>query len=388
MRGWAIGLGVLALSSAAQAAQDEEYLLGDVGVRIELPGGWQMLRWSDWDFKAESDDSRVMLFAWATPIQTPVEQGDLKAWAGVHVAKAEEFGGAGATVAETRLAVMPWGPTARSHVTFSFGEKGDGDLYGATMAVDGQMFHLATVSIRALHGRAEKGLDQVLDALDVRSKPAETPFGAIVEASGVRTELPGSWRVPLPREAATVNKALTALGLEDLDACWTALQPRPGTDPDVMATCPAAMQLGVVDAFSFRDQEAALRARLFGGATVPLAERLDLDGRTGLLFAPELSDRVVMLAVAPYDQGASLTWLEGSAGTRDVQAGSIRAALANTTWSGPHPVQPAEWVSYYLTYRPTSPVVWGPVLALLALLGLVVRAIGFGRKGYQDALDD
>ena len=46
-------IGLLCGPSFAQDVEDEapKYLLGDLGVRVDLPSGWNVTRWSDWDLK-------------------------------------------------------------------------------------------------------------------------------------------------------------------------------------------------------------------------------------------------------------------------------------------------------------------------------------------------
>ena len=71
------------IAAPAHAEDAPEFLLGDLGVRIDLPRSWRMTRWSDWDFNAELKRGRdtVLLFAWATPVQTAATAGSrLLAW--------------------------------------------------------------------------------------------------------------------------------------------------------------------------------------------------------------------------------------------------------------------------------------------------------------------
>src|SRR5690606_14578172 len=89
-------------AAVAAATEAPEYLLGDLGVRVDLPRGWKMLRWSDWDFKAETQDGGVMLFAWGTPYQVPVE-GEAADWAPVYEAKVKELGGDAPKLVASRI---------------------------------------------------------------------------------------------------------------------------------------------------------------------------------------------------------------------------------------------------------------------------------------------
>ena len=40
------------LGTAAPTAHAEPFLMNDVGGTLTLPAGFEMVRWSDWDFKA------------------------------------------------------------------------------------------------------------------------------------------------------------------------------------------------------------------------------------------------------------------------------------------------------------------------------------------------
>src|SRR5688572_2062653 len=97
--------GLLLLSSGDARADAPEFLLGDLGVRLDLPAGsWRMTRWSDWDFKAEGRDGAMLLFAWATPVQTPVVEGpDAAGWSRVFEAKVEELQGIDAKVTASKV---------------------------------------------------------------------------------------------------------------------------------------------------------------------------------------------------------------------------------------------------------------------------------------------
>ena len=64
------------VASAEDGSQAPEFLLGDVGVRVDLPAGWKMTRWSDWDLQAEKPDEKLILFAWQTPLQVEPTEAD------------------------------------------------------------------------------------------------------------------------------------------------------------------------------------------------------------------------------------------------------------------------------------------------------------------------
>ena len=47
----------------------EPYLMNDVGGTLITPRGWEMTRWSDWDFKAKGANSTIMYKLWLKPYQ-------------------------------------------------------------------------------------------------------------------------------------------------------------------------------------------------------------------------------------------------------------------------------------------------------------------------------
>lgn len=369
---------IAAPAAFAAATEAPEYLLGDLGVRVDLPRGWKMLRWSDWDFKAETQDGGVMLFAWGTPYQVPVE-GEAADWAPVYEAKVKELGGDAPKLVASRIRKEGGRAVAALDLGFTFGGGGaEGVLYGGTITVAGQNFHLATVTAKVNAARAEKARDEILERLDVREEgePLKTVAHGVLSASGIETKLPDGWREPTPPELGEVTKRVAVLGLSDLSKCWIAMRPRPVLEPDVMVTCPAGLQLGIVDDYSFGGVEPVVREAVFGKAPVPPGEKLELSDRLGFLFDPRLDAQGLAVAVVPYDQGIARTWALGRPGD-DTLVDSVRAAALASTWSGPHPVTPADQASYYLTYRPTHPVVLGSGLVGVLLVGGVLGGAGF-----------
>ena len=65
--------------------EPEEFLLGDLGVWVDLPDTWKMTRWSDWDFEAKSD-SVPLLWVWSTDLQAEIGE-DPAVWLPIHEEK-------------------------------------------------------------------------------------------------------------------------------------------------------------------------------------------------------------------------------------------------------------------------------------------------------------
>lgn len=375
------------------AGANEEFLLGDVGVRIDLPAGWNMLRWSDWDFKAESADGQLKLFAWATPVQQELVEADVDGFVGVHRAKVEELHGSDPAVRSAVLEEVAGRRVVRSEIEFTYTGDLRGVLVSATVPVEGQMFHVSLLTAKARSARANEAMSRLLEALDVQKAPAPVEANAAVQVEGMSTRLPDGWRIPRPNEQEALKKAAQLVGVEDLAPCWSAIHPRAGVEPDVMFSCPGGpvmgIGLGLADAASFAEVEQGLRPRLFGEAPVPPAEMVPLEGRVGFLYAPDLgADRALRMGVAAYGAGLARVWAHGKAEAAEELSVAVRAALTSASLEGEYPVTVGERFSYAAAYNPSSPLVLGPVLALLLMVGGGIYLATAGRRSPEVDLSD
>ncbi|MCB9797420.1 MAG: hypothetical protein H6741_32420, partial [Alphaproteobacteria bacterium] len=160
----------------------------------------------------------------------------------------------------------------------------------------------------------------------------------------------------------------------------------------LLMSCKYELWTGVVDDYSWAGWESYIRDHFFGDLTVAPADKIQVspDGRDGFLYAlPDNGDRAIRMAVAPYDQGHVLTYAIGRAGDTGTLDGAIRASMVSTEFTdeggGAHPVGAYQWIDYYWNYRRSSPVVWGPAVLLLGLIGLIVVKV---RGGSKPAWDD
>jgi hypothetical protein len=186
----------------------------------------------------------------------------------------------------------------------------------------------------------------------------------------VETTLPDDFRPPLEAEQDAVAAVVEKLQILDLVGCSTAIRPVAGTEPDVLVTCSQPLQLGVVDSYSFDDADRAVREKTFGSkAEVPPAESVALNDRMAFLYTPREGFAV---GVVPHDGGVARFWALGR--PEGELPETVRAAMRSSTFSGAHPASFGEQVSYWVSYRPFSPAVLCPALALLGLLG----GLGFG----------
>jgi hypothetical protein len=379
----------------AQAEEkDDEYLLGDLGVRVDLPKSWKMLRWSDWDFRAEPADGKMQLYVWATPVQQAIVEDDLTAWSAVHLAKVETLNGTDAALAASTLVDVGGRKAGRFDVAFRFGGKSDALLIGASVPVEGQTVHLAVLTATVRAAQAQRAMTGVLERLDVRKPPAEIAWGGSVTAQGVSTTLPQGWRTPMEQELALVQEIGAALGMakaldvEDMNVCWTALRPQAGTEPEVMFTCPGAaimdIGLGLADEASFEQVESELRSAWFGAAEVPAATRVDMADRTGFVYASNRGSRGLVMGLVGYGDGLSHTWASGSPENVGSISTSVADAMRGSTYEGTFPVTVSERFLYAMSYNPTSPLVMGPAALLLGVLGGGVYLATRKRDPYAD----
>jgi hypothetical protein len=373
------------VASAEDGSQAPEFLLGDVGVRVDLPAGWKMTRWSDWDLQAEKPDEKLILFAWQTPLQVEPTEADLAGWGELYVAKAESLNGRNPTLVGTRIARHANLPAVVGEVAFTF----DGDL-PMTMAVVsvpvlGADFHLAVVTLTS---RAKEGRETVAalaDRLDVQRPPAPAETGPFT-AAGVQVTLPEGFRKPVASELPVVAKRLATVGEDDLTDCVLGVLPRAAHPPEVLATCPVkAMWVGQLDTHSFAGIEAELRPRMFGSAPVPAAAEVALADRTALHYTLDTGTEFVHVGVAPYDLGLSRTWVIGPKADEARLSAATDAVLRTMTFSGPHPVTLLDRANY-LVYRPAwlAGVVGVAVVLVGGLLGGVVAMTRRGGRKYED----
>jgi hypothetical protein len=378
----------LMIASVGVAAEEApEFLLGDLGVRIDLPEDWEMSMWSDWDFKAETSDSKVYMTAWATPTQlTPVAE-NISGWLPFFEEKVTELGGTSAVVKSSRVDDVKGVPVARYELNFNF-EKLGMVMLGSTHEVSGKMFHMVAVTAEVRQARAEEAMEHFVGKLDVQTGPADVAWNATVDTNGISYTLPDGWRLPLENELGTAMTRAQALGIDDLEPCSVAMRAQPSGEPDVMVTCQGGMWLGVVDEYTFSATDETLRQRLFGSVPVQPAESLELSDRLAFIYDVDLPDRTLLMGVAPYDKGLARTWILGGRDNQESLKTALDGVLLSSTFSGAHPAGLGERVSYYVTYRPTSPVVLGTGAGVLGVCGGIgFMLFGRGRKSEFDDLD-
>ncbi|MDP2308166.1 MAG: hypothetical protein Q8P18_19255 [Pseudomonadota bacterium] len=371
---------LLAALLALSPARADVFALADAGITLDVPAGWEMTRWSDWDWKGKTGDGAVAVEVWYTPFQVPITKEAAERWAGLYGDKLDDMRAVGVLRDTVSLADVGGRPTARTTMHFAF-EKGGpkGVMVVAAFPVEGKVMHVAMLAAAPNASRATAALDTVLARLSVQKPAAEILAlgGPATTALGFGATLPGGWRRPLPIEEPEADKALAAIGVgpKDPSACLRAIRPSPSGEVDLILFCGESWKMGILDEDSFLVEEDLLKKRFFGKAAdkVPVALKLERNDRLGILLAPDVSGKALRIAAIPYDRGTIVAWGVGEPDSAAELESAIRATSASFTFDGPdggasiHEV--GEWVVHTLSYRPWHPAVIAAGALFLAVLG-------------------
>ncbi len=384
----------LALGSPAVARADEGddgYAMNDVGGTLHLPRGWEMQTWADWEFKAKSRDG-VLMRVYLTAFQVDPDAAAAAAFATSTQERLTKDGGVDfkEVVSEVGEAALMDGktvPAVRISMQFTFEkQKTGGVVYAAAFTGKGQVIHVETITASRQARKAAAALDALLAGFQLDKLPEQTEGPRVAsEDAGFAFTAPQGWRAPVTAELGAVRAITAKVGEEKLDPklCAVAIHPVAVGDPDVIFACEVYAFPGPVDDYSFEGEEAELHDRYFGRSDKPVdpAEKLTMGDRLGFLYTPPVAGHPVRLALAPYDKGMVQLW--GMGGTMDDAAldEAVRAAAGSTEYTHEGGGQPIiamdKRVSYYLKYRPTSPLVLGPAALLVLLVG---GGVAMGRK--------
>lgn len=375
------------LASAPARAEDEKYLLGDFGVRLQLGDDWSNTAWSDWAFDGNKNDRTQLLYVWGEEVQVGLKAEDLDAWSKVYLEKIDALKGRNGTVRTKEIREIGGHPVARFELDYAMGDAPYA-MSGGTFPVEGQMVHVALVSFGAKAAEGAKALDVILAASEYRKPPAVFADGAEVSASGISAKLPAGWHAPLEVELPKLTVPARGFGIEALDGCWSAIRGRANGEPDVLVACPGKVNLGVVDDFSFEGVDGQIRERFFKGVPVRGVEKIvSQDGHLGFLYTFDVAAGALVAGIVPYGEGVARVYAYDPADQGAGLDGIVRELLTNGTFAGQHPAGFGQYFTYYLKYRPFSPMVIGPVLVLLglfALLGNMIRKSGGGGPKHDD----
>jgi hypothetical protein len=375
-------LSALLLWVGLAAAEDApRFLLQDAGVRVDLPDGWMATRWTPEALEADGPHGKLIVgFA---PGQAQIVSTDLPAWTKVFERTAETYKGRDLTVRSTDVLAVAGQDVAR--VDLSFKESGKkGVLAGAVVPASGRVIYLSLIGLADQAAWLDSTLDGIVARLEVK-EPAAALAPAELSTPGITTRLPAGWHAPVGPEAAVVAEVAGMVGSPELPGCWSAVRARPGMKPDVALACSSVLPLGVVDELSFADVEAkVLRPRLFGEAKIAAAEMVRLSDRLAFVYKPDSGVMTLRMGIVPHGTGMARLWVVGAPGLADALDADLQAVLAASVFEGEHPVGPGERIAYYFSYQPTSPWVIGPVVLLLAGIGVIIRMIAGPRTSPVD----
>lgn len=358
--------------------QIPEYLLGEVGVRVELDKKkWEVNNdnWTDYSLEAASKDG-VILFVWTTKYQVEITDETLAGWEPVYLAKAKTEGKAASSeireIRDTRAAYF--------ELDLKNAEGGELKMFAYSMPFEGQVTHFATAAEASRGSVAQSELETIMQDLEIRKTAPALTWGGKASTPGIEADLDAYWRLPIGREKLLVVEEAQRMGIASLRGCWTAIHPHPAGKTDVMIACQDSRNvLAIVDELTFPDHEAELRGKWFAADAEP-AQAVTLAGRKSFWWQAKVGDRVLNTAAIPNEAGLAKVVAAAASGQDSRVADSARKTLEGANIS-PHP-EPAfdELLRYYVQYRPTSPLVIGPVVAAVVILLLIFGLILFGLR--------
>lgn len=375
----------LLFASSLAFAAPQTFDMNGAGITIVLPQSWEMAHWSDWDWSGKGKDG-VNLKIWTTPYQVDVTEDNARAWAEMYAGQMKKEGFTDIVVDKAIVDTIAGRPAARVQLTMhsSSGGAQAAIYHGVAFTGPAQVVHMYTLSLGRLSDRAERDLEDLLAQMTIQKGPLKLPGQEVSSAAGFAATLPQGWRAPLPDELEAVAAITATAGEPDLPAerCWSALRPPAVGDPDVIFACSGSLYLGPVDGYSFSSVEPEVRERFFGRVTPPIspAEAVTVGDRTGFYFRPSQGKEPVRLVVAPYGAGQiMMVWALGKHLEATALDADLQALLPTVKFTGDNGGKPQigfdRWVAYYLTSRFFSPIVLGPLIGLLTVLGLIVRAV-------------
>ena len=376
------GLLGLVLSSAALA--EEEFLLDEPGIRVDLPKPWQPTpgSWSSSTIDAAYPDGSMQFFAWTDPFQDAPRDKTLDDWKERLVKKARARGMQEVSVEEASVAKD--GSASFDLRVEAEGRKGW--MLASVHEAHGNVLSFMVMAGDRKRRAAEGARDELASRLDVRTPPGETRFGAAIsEQLGGSWNLPADWRPLIDAERTAAGAVLKKVGLPAGKDCWVAIRPNnPGT-PDLMAACAVPLFLGIVDEYSIGGVDTVVRETLFAGAPMEPASVVPTGDRLGLRYAATFGERTVDLAIVPTADGVTQLW---EVTTGEDHGAALDSVLAAAAYTAPHPVSPGETVAYYTSYRRSSPLVWGPALLVLGLVGAGGAGVMAQSRRRREALLD
>jgi len=323
------------------------------------------------------------LFAWTTELQSSINESNLQDWTETFIAKAKAKGSHSVQVAKVRLGKAKGESTAEVELTMKSAADSALVMFGTSMPVEGQVFHVATVSMSRRKKAARRARDQVISRLEVLQHASELKWGGAVEGLGSSATLDGHWRLPKKNEQLPTREKAQLLPLPPLAKCWAAIHPLASGKSDVMFSCQEEKQLGIVNEYTFEDRDLEIRDSVFKGLEVPVAEKVELHDRLGFYYLVQAGEQRMHLLLVPIGEGMSKTVVLGQGTDESILKEQIIKTAMNSSFSPVAKVEMRDKVLFYLTYRPLHPYVICPVLGVVLFFVFMVAIFVLGMRKQQ-----
>jgi len=374
---------------AAEEGEEEEgpkdgyiYDLDKIGVNVALvpKGDWKHDHWSGWDLKAANESAAVEVIVWTTEFQQSIEEAELESWGEVFTTKAAER-----LVVETSLGESSVQPDVHGQTAGMFkvdGKSKDDDpvvMYGASIPIEGQVLHVATLSLAAKGAAAKEARDAIVENLEIRKPPAELSWGGKHEVPEQLTATTDPyWRPALKVEREALNRNIKAVG-QSLRGCWAAVHPHPPAKTDLLLVChDKKHSFPVVNERTFSDQEAELREAWLGDAEA--GQKLQAQGRMGFMWNTTVGKRQLAIMALPMEGGLMKATAITGGGDHAKVTAAAQSTVDSASFAPPKEPPFDEYFRYLVAYEPMSPLIIGPAVAAALLLLIIFGIIIFGLR--------
>jgi len=350
--------------------------MDDVGGTVEIPDTWAPKSWTNWDFEADSKDNTLKMRLWMSDYQVALDEAAGTAFSVDYGRRLTKLGAKDPRETSSRIDTTAGRRTLWTTTEFQFGSGKPGVAQAAVFAGRGHMIHIRVLGNIRNQSRGKAALQTFVETFKLKLVPS-TEETEVSSKDGFSTTLPEGWRAPIGGEVERVRSVTDqVMGAESGTAkCWVGIRPVAIGSPDVMLGCMRPWFGGPVDEHSLASVDEEIGTLLFreARAKIPAAEGVPVGDRFGLMYRPREGDNPIRMVVAPYEKGLVTLTAVGEGLDGEALDVSIRSAAKGTTFSGPNGGKPIiradRLVGYYLVHRTTSPIVLGPILGLIGLIG-------------------
>lgn len=363
-------------------AHAEPYALAEAGITLNLPAGWEMTRWSDWDFRGKHS-AGMALEVWYSPWQLPLDGSLGPALQKQYADHLEEQRAGEVTVTPGSSPVtMGEVEVISTAMRFKFDRTGpNGVAYAAAFPAEGKLMHIVVYAPASNAARASSAVEALVSRLSIEKPPADltATTGPQTSPLGFTVALPAGWRVPLESERSEALALVKETPISKPKDCFVAAHPDMNGAASAMFLCQESWRLGILDEYSFEEEGGRLKDLIFAkaAAAIPAPDPVETKDRMGVVFRPSTKDHDLSMGVLPYDRGQVVAWVVGPSGTSEALENTLRKTFTDLTFAGPDngkpPYGPGEWVVHTLTYRPFHPA----VLLCVGIALLFVGGLGF-----------